>query len=296
MRRAFFFIVVFLFATTAAASLPRASALDDATSVFAPLPETRIRVSEDLAPFERPAESELTRALRQSYEQASTTNASGLAGFLSVDPVLDIKKNLPEPQRWNRYAYVLNNPLRYTDPDGRETRSAIALEHDIEAVSRGEISRAEYMERLQARGEGALLGVGVVTGTVGLRAAGMFLMRNPQMLLAAMGWGNAALGPGGAPSGQIHHIATNKNLAGGFTKQFEAIFAKAGMKLSDSANLMSLPGHAGRHSPAYHNHVLQTLQKATEGLSGKAYKEALTGALNTLRKELEANPDIVKMR
>jgi hypothetical protein len=22
------------------------------------------------------------------------------------------------PQRWNRYAYALNNPLTYTDPDG----------------------------------------------------------------------------------------------------------------------------------------------------------------------------------
>jgi RHS repeat-associated protein len=40
--------------------------------------------------------------------------------FLSVDPHLDIKENLREPQRWNRYAYVTNNPLRYTDPDGRD--------------------------------------------------------------------------------------------------------------------------------------------------------------------------------
>ena len=41
--------------------------------------------------------------------------------FLSVDPHLDIKKNLPEPQRWNRYAYVTNNPIKYTDPDGRDS-------------------------------------------------------------------------------------------------------------------------------------------------------------------------------
>jgi RHS repeat-associated protein len=43
-----------------------------------------------------------------------------LGRFLSVDPAMDLKKNLPEPQRWNRYAYVTNNPLRYTDPDGRD--------------------------------------------------------------------------------------------------------------------------------------------------------------------------------
>jgi RHS repeat-associated protein len=40
--------------------------------------------------------------------------------FLSVDPALDLKKTLPSPQIWNRYSYVVNNPARYVDPDGRE--------------------------------------------------------------------------------------------------------------------------------------------------------------------------------
>jgi RHS repeat-associated protein len=43
-----------------------------------------------------------------------------LGRFLSVDPVLDTQKALKEPQRWNRYSYVMNNPLRFTDPDGRD--------------------------------------------------------------------------------------------------------------------------------------------------------------------------------
>jgi RHS repeat-associated protein len=44
----------------------------------------------------------------------------GMGRFLSVDSALDSKANMPEPQRWNRYAYVTNNPLKYSDPDGRE--------------------------------------------------------------------------------------------------------------------------------------------------------------------------------
>ena len=31
--------------------------------------------------------------------------------FLSVDPAMDVGKNLPRPQRWNRYSYVTNNPI-----------------------------------------------------------------------------------------------------------------------------------------------------------------------------------------
>ena len=41
------------------------------------------------------------------------------ARFTTVDPVYTWQENLVDPQRWNRYSYVRNNPMRYTDPDGR---------------------------------------------------------------------------------------------------------------------------------------------------------------------------------
>ena len=42
--------------------------------------------------------------------------------FITIDPVLNIEAALSDPQRWNRYAYALNNPNRNTDPDGRDPR------------------------------------------------------------------------------------------------------------------------------------------------------------------------------
>jgi RHS repeat-associated protein len=44
---------------------------------------------------------------------------SRLGRFTGVDPVYDVGPSLADPQRWNRYSYSLNNPYRYTDPDGR---------------------------------------------------------------------------------------------------------------------------------------------------------------------------------
>lgn len=38
--------------------------------------------------------------------------------FLSVDPTW-ASADLGRPQSWNRYSYVLNNPINHTDPDGR---------------------------------------------------------------------------------------------------------------------------------------------------------------------------------
>jgi len=45
--------------------------------------------------------------------------ASGNGRFTTVDPLLDVDNALVNPQLWNRYTYGLNNPLKFTDPDGR---------------------------------------------------------------------------------------------------------------------------------------------------------------------------------
>jgi len=47
--------------------------------------------------------------------------------FLSVDPNVHADKALNEPQRWNRYSYAANNPIRYVDPNGQEPLDPILL-------------------------------------------------------------------------------------------------------------------------------------------------------------------------
>jgi hypothetical protein len=40
--------------------------------------------------------------------------------WATPDPAKVNLKHLLNPQKWNKYAYTINNPLRYFDPDGQE--------------------------------------------------------------------------------------------------------------------------------------------------------------------------------
>ena len=56
----------------------------------------------------RDGEAGLDHAGTRSYQ-------SRTGRFSTVDPLY---AGLFEPQKWNRYAYALNNPLRFVDPNG----------------------------------------------------------------------------------------------------------------------------------------------------------------------------------
>ena len=53
--------------------------------------------------------------------------SSRVGRFTTTDPVYTWQENILDPQRWNRYAYGRNNPLRYVDPDGKEIALAANL-------------------------------------------------------------------------------------------------------------------------------------------------------------------------
>ena len=49
------------------------------------------------------------------YEYWGRWNSPYINHFLSPDTIIPDQTN---PQSWNRYSYVNNNPVRYTDPTG----------------------------------------------------------------------------------------------------------------------------------------------------------------------------------
>ena len=61
------------------------------------------------------------------YNYKARFYSTTLGRFASVDPVAG---SVGDPQAWNSYSYVRNNPLRYTDPTGKKTDSQLDVERE----------------------------------------------------------------------------------------------------------------------------------------------------------------------
>jgi len=92
---------------------------------------------------------------------------ANLGRFLSVDPTWD-SGDVGRPQAWNRYSYVVNNPVGHTDPNGRCTD---VLTCSVEGFALGNVPGA-----LVGAGLGLALGYGLthphVVVTVGSSMGG----------------------------------------------------------------------------------------------------------------------------
>jgi RHS repeat-associated protein len=99
--------------------------------------------------------------------------SAGLSRFLSADPKTfseleedEEESFLANPQNWNLYTYVLNNPLRYSDPDGEDAYDvANAIDRTV----------GDALASLDANTGGDALSVAAnaIAGTVGDIASGM---------------------------------------------------------------------------------------------------------------------------
>ena len=140
--------------------------------------------------------------------------------FLSVDPSLDLKRTLPHPQMWNRYAYVVNNPIRYDDPTGRE----IPYERGM-YVPHGETP-------LQSAAAGGAVGLFTASfvlapeALAGLAEGGFLLARNPGLVLAAMKFLDAM---GGNVGSHINPTGQTGNKLGYLLGEFESSGGKGGL-------------------------------------------------------------------
>jgi RHS repeat-associated protein len=64
-------------------------------------------------------------------------DSSSMGRFMSPDPKILSIRHIINPQKWNKYAYTINNPLRYFDPNGME-EIEVQLRAVIQAQTRSD--------------------------------------------------------------------------------------------------------------------------------------------------------------
>ena len=151
-------------------------------------------------------------------------------------------------ESWNRYAYARGNRLRYTDPNGRDivdfrnalAPATVATGQDLAQFGKDIVHYDAVREAFKGFGDAPLNEKAMATsiGMIAIVDVGANAFEPEE---------GAAIEGGTRVLGQIHHIATDKAIKSGFTKEFKAIFEKAGLSLQDAANKMFLATRMRRH-------------------------------------------------
>ena len=87
---------------------------------------------------------------------------------------------------------------------------------------------------------------------------------------------------------QVHHFATNKSKK--YTSQFESITKKYGLDLDGDWNKQSMP-HQGRHPYAYHDYVLDNMQKFDRIANGD--KTKFLKLYDQMKQKIINNPEML---
>lgn len=179
---------------------------------------------------------------------------SSAGRFLSVDP---IQGDPEEPQSWNRYSYVRNNPLNFTDPTGMCGEPADfvgpTLPCDIDFAEEIEVTAEapgiiEHIEFIAEETTAEITPFGPLPGSAeGLWSA----YQDRQFLKANPDWkpdiltGTVMLGPGFRIS-NLRYLQGGRLLRGNVTQtggvsaaraQFERLTGRAPVGATDSAKL-----------------------------------------------------------
>ena len=168
--------------------------------------------------------------------------------FTTVDPVVNLKASILNPQRWNRFSYSLNNPIRFNDPDGREVPVVIdnkLYNMGLEGRARGSV----------AEGNRAFAGLILGTTTV---------LFGPEMLAAGVIATQACLFS--APClGAVQETA--EGLAGGAPRPAPAVASGApGVQANRAAG------------NAFRDELAAQLHQAGKEVETEVYKKTLFGA------------------
>ena len=166
-----------------------------------------------------------------------------LGRFLSPDPYVQSPTN---PQNYNRYSYCLNNPLKYTDPNGEIVWLPIIIGAAMGGYGGYKIAESKGYDIGDLQTYGYILGgaaIGGISGILGASAAGGGLMANTASIM--VGSSASSLGMSVLSGGMIAPNVSFGVLSLDFGTKTIHSFNKANSALQNLGYAFGLIGNIG---------------------------------------------------